>query len=97
MEYTFDNETIFSRNEDEFLCTEVDSETVMMHTETGKYYGLDKISTHIWQLLENKLSAATLINRLVKEYEVEPATCEKDTKELLDNMLHLKMINKTGS
>jgi len=69
----------------------------MMHTETGKYYGLDKVSTHIWQLLENNLSVATLIDRLIEEYDVEQATCEKDTKELLDGMLHLKMIHKTSS
>lgn len=92
MEYNFNNETIFSRNEEEFLCTEVDSETVMMHTETGKYYGLDKISTHIWQLLEKSTSTENIINRLVEEYEVEQATCEKDTKELLEGMLQLKMI-----
>jgi len=92
MEYTFDNETVFSRNEDEFLCTEVDSETVMMHTETGKYYGLDKISTHIWQLLENDLSLLNLVDKLTTEYQVERETCEKDTKDLLEGMLQLKMI-----
>jgi len=59
--------------------------------------GLDKVSTHIWQLLENNLSAAALIDCLIEEYEVEPATCEKDTKELLDGMLNLKMINKMDS
>jgi len=96
MKYSFDNETKFSRNEDEFLCTQVDEETVMMHTETGKYYGLNEISTHIWQLLENQLSTADLVKNLVDEYNVEPATCEEDTKNLLAGMLHLKMIIKAN-
>lgn len=94
MKYNFDNDTIFSRNENEYLCTEVDAETVMMHTETGKYYGLDKVSTRIWQLLETDLSLAKLVNLLVAEYNVEQSTCEKDTKELLEGMLHLKMITQ---
>jgi len=93
MNYNFNKETIFSRNEEEFLCTEVDSETVMMHTETGKYYGLDKVSTHIWQLLEKELSLSGLVDQLIEEYQVERATCEKDTKDLLEGMLQLKMIN----
>jgi len=93
MNYNFNNETKFSRNEEEFLCTEVDSETVMMHTETGKYYGLDKVSTHIWQLLENNLSLSDLVKLLIEEYQVERETCEKDTKELLEGMLQLQMIN----
>lgn len=93
MNYHIENNTIFSRNEEEFLCTEVDSETVMMHTETGKYYGLDKVSTHIWQLLENNLSLSDMVNMLMEEYKVERKTCEKDTKDLLEGMLQLKMIN----
>jgi len=64
----------------------------MMHTETGKYYGLDKISTHIWQLLENNISLTTIVERLTEEYNVAPATCEKDTKDLLQGMLQLNMI-----
>jgi len=93
MNYNFNNETIFSRNEEEFLCTEVDSETVMMNTETGKYYGLDKISSHIWQLLEKELSLSGLVDCLIEVYQVERETCEKDTKDLLEGMLQLKMIN----
>jgi len=97
MNYNIENSTIFSRNEEEFLCTEVDSETVMMHTESGKYYGLDKISTHIWQLLENDLSLTNLVDQLIEEYKVERETCEKDTKDLLEGMLQLKMINTIDS
>jgi len=97
MNYNIENSTIFSRNEEEFLCTEVDSETVMMHTESGKYYGLDKISTHIWQLLENDLSLTNLVDQLIEEYKVERETCEKDTKDLLEGMLQLKMINLVSS
>ena len=79
----------------ELVSSDIDGEVVMMSIENGKYYGLDKVGSRIWEVLENPLSVSELIDQLLVEFEVERETCEKDVMYFLqklddDNMLEIK-------
>lgn len=74
------------RNDEDFLCTEVDGETVIMNTSNGKYFGFNTVSTDIWKFLESSNSFKSLIDFLLNEYEVEREVCEKETKMVLMRM-----------
>ena len=77
---------------DEVVASEMDNEVVMMSIEQGKYFGLDPIAADIWKLLERTKTAGELISDLRTKYEVEPAQCEKDVFQFLDQMQKNKLI-----
>jgi len=79
------------RRED-ISTTIIDGELGMMSEEKGKYYTLDFIGTRVWELIEKPITVDDLIILLMKEYEVDRATCEVDLLELLDKLLKEELI-----
>lgn len=90
----FKDDTILARNEEDFLCTEVDGETVIMNAETGQYFGFNTVSTDIWNHLEKSSSFSDLIEKLLSEYDVERKVCEDETRPVLAKMVKWKIISK---
>lgn len=72
---------------DQLLTSELDGETVLMSVTQAAYYGLDDTAQHIWKLIAQPYRVAGLCDRLVAEYAVERAACERDVCAFL-NELH---------
>jgi Coenzyme PQQ synthesis protein D (PqqD) len=47
-----------------------------------KYYGRNGAAARIWELLETPRTVASTCEALIAEFDVEPAECERDTREL---------------
>ena len=93
-ETKFSAATVIARSS-ELVSSDIDGEVVMMSIENGKYYGLDKTGSRIWELLENQFSVSGLIDQLLLEFAVDRETCERDVVAFLeqldeDNMLEIK-------
>lgn len=71
------------RSEDH-LAAEIDNELVLMSLEKDCYYGLDVISTDIWQRLEKPVVVADICTDLLKEYEADAETINRDMLALLE-------------
>jgi hypothetical protein len=84
-------QSVISRNP-EIIHSAMDDELVMMSVDQGLFFGIDKIGTHIWNLLETPLKAEVLIEKLVAHYDVEPELCRNDTLLFLNDMLVKKVI-----
>jgi len=84
-------QSVISRNP-EIIHSAMDDELVMMSVDQGLFFGIDKIGTHIWNLLETPLKAEVLIEKLVAHYDVEPELCKNDTLLFLNDMLQKKVI-----
>jgi hypothetical protein len=80
-----------SRNP-EIIHSVMDDEIVMMSVDQGLFFGIDKIGTHIWNLLETPIIVEELIEKLVAHYTVEREVCEIDTLLFLNDMLLKKVI-----
>lgn len=75
------------------VCTsEVDTETVMLDIETGNYACLSRVAGHIWKLIENPVTVGELIGRLLQQYDIEEAVCEKEVLSLFCTMYENKLI-----
>lgn len=74
-----------TQSEDQ-VSTELDGETVLMSIEQGNYYGMDKILSRIWALIEKPITVSALCDRLIDEYEVERETCETDVLNVLKDL-----------
>lgn len=74
-----------TQSEDQ-VSTELDGETVLMSIEQGNYYGMDKILSRIWALIEKPIAVSALCDQLMKEYDVERDACEKDVLNVLNEL-----------
>ena len=64
----------------------MDGEVVMLSLQRGEYFGLDKIGSRIWELIEHTVKVDEVRIILMDEYEVDEETCLKDLIEFLDDL-----------
>lgn len=86
-------ETIVVRTGD-IMASPVDDELVMMDMERGVYFGLDAVGADIWNRLAAPLAVADLCEQLMREYDVDRATCEADVLAVLNEMADNGLLNR---
>ena len=84
-------DTVLQRKGD-LLFNEIDGEVVMLSIENSEYYGMDKVGSRIWELLENPMSFKEIVARLRDEYEVTEEQCVSDTLAFLNKLQDKKLI-----
>jgi hypothetical protein len=72
---------------DDAVFRELDGESVLLNLETGIYFGLDAVGTRVWQLAAGDSSLRAVRDRLIEEYDAEPATIERDLLSLADALV----------
>ena len=82
---------IIMRNPD-MLASAMDEEIVMMSIQRGEYYGLDKVGSRIWNLIEKPICVNDMITLLLDEYEIDRENCEKDVLEFLEELLEKGLV-----
>jgi hypothetical protein len=84
-------DTYIKRNKEVF-ASEIDDEVVMMHVDTGKYYGMDTVGSRIWELIAEEIQVKEVIGKLMEEYDVEEEQCKKDVLEFLNELYENKLV-----
>jgi hypothetical protein len=87
-------DTVLQRKTD-MLFNEIDGEVVMLSIENSEYYGMDKVGSRIWELLEKPLTFKELVAKLMDEYEVTEEQCGEDTMAFLKKLTDKKLIDLT--
>jgi hypothetical protein len=77
------------------LFNEIDGEVVMLSIENSEYYGMDKVGSRIWQLLEKPMLFRELVAKLMEEYEVSEEQCTADTLAFLKKIMDKKLVHLT--
>ena len=72
---------------DDAVFREMDGESVLLNLETGMYFGLDEVGTRVWQLAAQHCSLRAVRERLVEEYDADPATIERDLLALAEALV----------
>jgi hypothetical protein len=70
----------------EMVSGNMDGEIVMLSLQRGEYFGLDKVGSRIWELIEQSITVDNIKKVLLNEYEVDVLTCEKDLIEFLEDL-----------
>lgn len=79
--------TTVRRSDAQVSCL-IDDETVLMHLDTGRYFGYDTVGTRVWTLLAEPLTVEDLCKRLVAEYaDVDMERCMGDTIAFLRDLV----------
>jgi len=76
----------------EMVSGNMDGEVVMLSIQRGEYFGLDKIGSRIWELIENPRSIEEIKAILLEEYEVDEETCLIDLIEFLEDLQNKGLI-----
>jgi len=85
------SDSIIKKNH-EILASDIDGETVMMSIENGKYYGMDEIGSRIWGLINGENTPATIIDKLLKEFDVSREECMTDVMDFLEELKKNELI-----
>jgi hypothetical protein len=57
---------------------ELDGEAVILNLDTGTYFGLDRVGTRMWQLIEQHSSLKKVLAALVDEFDAPADHLERD-------------------
>jgi hypothetical protein len=74
------------------LCREVQGETVLLHLESGEYFGLDEVATRIWQLILEKGDLAEVEAAMQAEYEADAAVLAADLNRVVGELAAKRLI-----
>lgn len=84
-------DTTVCQSEDQ-VSTEIDHEVVLMSIEKGAYFGLNKVLSRIWKIIETPVTVSQLCATLQNEYNVTEETCLRDVVEILNKMAEKNLI-----
>lgn len=76
------------------LAQEVDGETVLLDLASESFFGLDEVSTRVWQLLGDGAGQRQIVEALLDEFEVERAVLERDVGELVQQLEQAGLITR---
>lgn len=65
------------------LEAEVDGEIVALHIDSGKCYGMNEVSSHIWLMLATPHTVGDIQAALLKRYAVDGTECREQVALLL--------------
>lgn len=71
---------------------ELDGEAVILHLDSGMYYGLDPIGTRLWQLIDAHRQLQPVFDAALEEFEVDAATLERDLLQLVSDLAGRQLV-----
>lgn len=83
MSETLSDTTIVKAIKDQ-VSADLKDEAVILNLKNSVYYGLNPVGARIWQLIQEPTSVAALREKILAEYDVEPARCGQDVVTLLE-------------
>ena len=77
---------------DDAVFRELDGEAVILHLESGMYYGLDPVGTRLWQLIDAHHQLQPVFAAALEEFDVDPATLQKDLLQLVSDLATRQLV-----
>lgn len=72
--------------------TDLSGEKVMVDFETGKYFMIKGVGNDIWDMLQEEITPAEIIEKLLGEYDVSKDECERSVMEFLGRLEELAFL-----
>jgi hypothetical protein len=69
---------------------------VLLDAERGLYYTLNDVAGRTWELLAAGEPVIEILRSLGDEYEAHPETLQTDLTELLNRLLHERLIERVA-
>lgn len=80
------------RQHPEQIAAEADGEVLMMHIESGNYFGLNEVASFIWNQLEQPRRISEVCAAVLSEFDVDEARCQTDALAFLQGMIDDELV-----
>ena len=70
----------------EAMFQEIAGEGVILDLSSATYFGLDRVGTRLWQLLQESSNLQAASEKLLAEYEVDAEQLERDLLTLIQQL-----------
>jgi hypothetical protein len=75
------------------LSADLKGEAVILNCNNGVYYGLNEVGNTVWAFVQQPRRVAEITAKIVDEFEVAQADCERDVYALLDQLAEAGLID----
>ena len=82
---------------DDVVSRDLEGEAVILNLESGTYFGLDKVGTRIWALLQQDGSLRLVFEAVQQEYDVAPEKLEGDILRLVGELRAKGLLSVSSS
>jgi hypothetical protein len=79
------------------LFRNLEGEAVLLNTETGNYYGLDRVGTRMWQSLSQAGSVRQTYTTLLQEFDVGPERLQGDLIAFVDKLCDKALLTRVAA
>jgi hypothetical protein len=74
------------------VSSELSGETVILNLKDGLYFGLNEVGNSIWQQIQQPTTFSQIQSQILAEYDVEPAVCEQDLVNILNQLYRVGLV-----
>jgi hypothetical protein len=78
--------------EEHVAVADLEGALVLLHMQSGVYFGLSEVGARIWQLLGEQADEATILERLIAEYDVPRDVLQTDVRRFLGELERHKLV-----
>lgn len=78
------------------LSREIHGEAVLLHLDSGEYFGLDEMATRMWQLLSEFGDVSRVESAICEEYDVAPESASRDVNAFVGQLLEKRLVELAG-
>ncbi len=79
----------------ELVSTNLEGQTALMSIINGAYYGMDRVGSRVWELVEQPRAVSAVVDQLLNEFAVERATCEGHVLAYLQKLADADLLQVT--
>jgi hypothetical protein len=80
-----DDAMMVSRHQN-MIAADVGEEAVILDTQSGYFFQLNRTAAQVWALLESQITAGELCAKMAESHSVDPAICRSDVMDFIADM-----------
>jgi hypothetical protein len=84
------------RISDTAVVRDLDGESVILNVQSGIYFGLDRIGTRIWQLIDELGDLDSIVRVMEDEYDAGRDVLRADVEALVAALLEKQLVTQGG-
>lgn len=80
---------------DAVMTSQVGDELILLDLNSGIYHSLNAAGAPIWAELTNGTRQSEIVDRIVAEFEVSPATAARDVESFIEQLAALGLVKQS--
>ena len=78
-------DSIICRRAD-LVATDIDQDKVFLDVSSGKYCGMNRVGSSIWDLAEQPIEIRVICARLLQRFEIDESVCQRETVQFCQEL-----------